>query len=118
MNTPPQSSFAIGDLCLFLPTRNSTVPVWAAFNVSFPHHFLSPTGVIAEQMKTREWIVARITSLAETIVDTKVSKKPTLPFGLLEAHADLFPIFIGFVYKPLRSQPRNQVLHARGRTLE
>ncbi|GAA5848864.1 hypothetical protein JCM3766R1_003343 [Sporobolomyces carnicolor] len=63
--------FAKGDLALFLPTRNSTVPVWAAFNVSFPHHFLSPTGVIAEQMKTREWIVARITSLSETIVDTK-----------------------------------------------
>ncbi|GAA5959935.1 hypothetical protein JCM3765_000650 [Sporobolomyces pararoseus] len=63
--------FAKGDLALFLPTRNSTVPVWAAFNVSFPHHFLSPTGVIAEQMKTREWIVARITSLSETIVDAK-----------------------------------------------
>ncbi|GAA6064622.1 hypothetical protein JCM10212_006067 [Sporobolomyces blumeae] len=63
--------FAKGDLALFLPTRNSTVPVWAAFNVSFPHHFLSPTGIIAEQMKTREWIVARITSLSETIVDAK-----------------------------------------------
>ncbi|GAA5909918.1 uncharacterized protein JCM6883_003133 [Sporobolomyces salmoneus] len=63
--------FAKGDLALFLPTRNSTVPVWAAFNVSFPHHFLSPTGVIGEQMKTREWIVARITSLSETIVDAK-----------------------------------------------
>jgi hypothetical protein len=67
------NSFTKGDLALFLPTRNSTVPVWAAFNVSFPHHFLSPTGIIAEQMKTREWIVARITSLSETIVDAKVS---------------------------------------------
>lgn len=65
-------SFTKGDLALFLPTRNSAVPVWAAFNVSFPHHFLSATGVIAEQMKTREWIVARITSLSEKVVDPKV----------------------------------------------
>ncbi|GAA5857458.1 hypothetical protein JCM8547_009283 [Rhodosporidiobolus lusitaniae] len=64
-------NFAKGDLALFLPTRNSAVPVWAAFNVSFPHHFLSATGVIAEQMKTREWIVARITSLSEKVVDPK-----------------------------------------------
>ncbi|GAA5903685.1 hypothetical protein JCM5296_002118 [Sporobolomyces johnsonii] len=64
-------NFAKGDLALFLPTRNSTVPVWAAFNVSFPHHFLSATGIIAEQMKTREWIVARITSLTEKVVDPK-----------------------------------------------
>jgi len=47
--------------------------VWAAFNVSFPHHFLSANGVISEQMKTREWIVARITSLTEKVVDAKVS---------------------------------------------
>ncbi|TNY19397.1 hypothetical protein DMC30DRAFT_400574 [Rhodotorula diobovata] len=64
-------NFAKGDLALFLPTRNSAVPVWAAFNVSFPHHFLSATGVVAEQMKTREWIVARITSLTEKVVDAK-----------------------------------------------
>ena len=67
------NSFAKGDLALFLPTRNSAVPVWAAFNVSFPHHFLSATGVIAEQMKTREWIVARITAMTEKVVDAKVS---------------------------------------------
>ncbi|GAA5997952.1 uncharacterized protein JCM10292_006930, partial [Rhodotorula paludigena] len=64
-------NFAKGDLALFLPTRNSAIPVWAAFNVSFPHHFLSATGVIAEQMKTREWIVARITSLTEKVVNPK-----------------------------------------------
>ncbi|GAA5823115.1 hypothetical protein JCM3770_005256, partial [Rhodotorula araucariae] len=64
-------NFAKGDLALFLPTRNSAVPVWAAFNVSFPHHFLSATGIVADQMKTREWIVARITSLTEKVVDAK-----------------------------------------------
>lgn len=67
-----RASFAKGDLALFLPTRNSTVPVWAAFNVSFPHHFLSATGIISEQMKSREWIVARITNLTEKIADVKV----------------------------------------------
>mgnify|MGYP001570921557 CR=1 FL=1 len=66
-------SFAKGDLALFLPTRNSTVPVWAAFNVSFPHHFLAATGIISEQMKSREWIVARITSLTEKVADAKAS---------------------------------------------
>ncbi|GAA5982073.1 hypothetical protein JCM10908_004726 [Rhodotorula pacifica] len=64
-------NFTKGDLALFLPTRNSAVPVWAAFNVSFPHHFLSATGIIAEQMKTREWIVARITTMTEKVVDPK-----------------------------------------------
>lgn len=61
-----------GDLALFLPTRNSVAPVWAAFNISFPHHFLAASGVISEQMKKREWIVARITSLTEKTVDVKV----------------------------------------------
>jgi len=47
-------NFSKGDLALFLPTRNSTAQVWAAFNAGFPHYFLKPTGVIAEQIKTRE----------------------------------------------------------------
>lgn len=41
--------------------------------VSFPHYFLSATGHLAEQLKTREWIVARITSITEQVVDHKVS---------------------------------------------
>ncbi|KAH8113764.1 hypothetical protein DFH11DRAFT_1856207 [Phellopilus nigrolimitatus] len=63
--------FAKGDLALFLPTRNSISKPWAAFNVSFPHYFLNATGRLAEQLKTREWIVARITSITEKIADTK-----------------------------------------------
>ncbi|KAI9437447.1 hypothetical protein H4582DRAFT_1954670 [Lactarius indigo] len=43
-------NFAEGDLALFLPTRNSPRPV---------------TGRLAEQLKSREWIVARITSILE-----------------------------------------------------
>ncbi|KAJ3826685.1 putative peripheral membrane protein [Lentinula raphanica] len=62
-------NFAKGDLALFLPTRNSISKPWAAFNVSFPHYFLQATGHLAEQLKTREWIVARITSISERVVD-------------------------------------------------
>jgi autophagy-related protein 11 len=94
-------NFAKGDLALFLPTRNSVSKPWAAFNgarnsfyfsradhqsacfvcqicvdfdlsVSFPHYFLQATGHLAEQLKTREWIVARITSITERVVDPKV----------------------------------------------
>ncbi len=82
-------NFAKGDLALFLPTRNSISKPWAAFNgtcrasllsfypnldqpVSFPHYFLQATGHLAEQLKTREWIVARITSITERVVDPKV----------------------------------------------
>lgn len=44
------------------------------FAVSFPHYFLQATGHLAEQLKTREWIVARITSIAERVVDQKVNE--------------------------------------------
>ena len=42
------------------------------FLVSFPHYFLQATGHLAEQLKSREWIVARITSITERVVDPKV----------------------------------------------
>ncbi|OSC97798.1 hypothetical protein PYCCODRAFT_1398207 [Trametes coccinea BRFM310] len=73
-------NFAKGDLALFLPTRNSVSKPWAAFNVSFPHYFLQATGHLADQLKTREWIVARITSITERVVDSK--DPSTNPYGL------------------------------------
>ncbi|PCH35298.1 hypothetical protein WOLCODRAFT_139840 [Wolfiporia cocos MD-104 SS10] len=73
-------NFAKGDLALFLPTRNSVSKPWAAFNVSFPHYFLQATGHLAEQLKTREWIVARITSITERVVDH--NDPSTNPYGL------------------------------------
>ncbi|TDL25201.1 putative peripheral membrane protein [Rickenella mellea] len=73
-------NFAKGDLALFLPTRNSVSKPWAAFNVSFPHYFLQATGSLAEQLKTREWIVARITSLTERIADHR--DPGSNPYGL------------------------------------
>ncbi|KDQ32041.1 hypothetical protein PLEOSDRAFT_172785 [Pleurotus ostreatus PC15] len=73
-------NFAKGDLALFLPTRNSVSKPWAAFNVSFPHYFLQASGHLAEQLKTREWIVARITSITECLVDR--NDPSSNPFGL------------------------------------
>ncbi|KAI9507608.1 putative peripheral membrane protein [Russula earlei] len=73
-------NFAKGDLALFLPTRNSISKPWAAFNVSFPHYFLQATGHLAEQLKSREWIVARITSITERVVDQK--DPSSNPYGL------------------------------------
>ncbi|KAG6335512.1 hypothetical protein ID866_3584 [Astraeus odoratus] len=73
-------NFGKGDLALFLPTRNSISKPWAAFNVSFPHYFLQATGHLAEQLKSREWIVARITSITERVVDK--SEPSSNPYGL------------------------------------
>ncbi|KZT23676.1 hypothetical protein NEOLEDRAFT_1136168 [Neolentinus lepideus HHB14362 ss-1] len=73
-------NFAKGDLALFLPTRNSVSKPWAAFNVSFPHYFLNATGHLAEQLKSREWIVARITSIMERVVDHRDPNSN--PYGL------------------------------------
>ncbi|KAG5636476.1 hypothetical protein H0H81_007894 [Sphagnurus paluster] len=89
-------NFAKGDLALFLPTRNSVTKPWAAFNgmclidehdvieirVSFPHYFLQASGHLAEQLKIREWIVARITSITERIVDHQDPNSN--PYGLGE----------------------------------
>ncbi|KAL1660395.1 hypothetical protein GGF50DRAFT_106476 [Schizophyllum commune] len=73
-------NFAKNDLALFLPTRNSVSKPWAAFNVSFPHYFLHATGQLAQQLQSREWIVARITSITERVVD---HTDPTSnPYGL------------------------------------
>ena len=49
-------------------TKYSSLPL-----VSFPHYFLQAKGHLAEQLKTREWIVARITLITERVVDHRVS---------------------------------------------
>ncbi|CAO3642969.1 unnamed protein product [Cunninghamella blakesleeana] len=64
-------NFKEGDVALFLPTRNSSGKPWAAFNINAPHYFLKPTDNILNQMSTREWIVARITSITECVVNAQ-----------------------------------------------
>ncbi|KAM3586480.1 oligomeric, coiled-coil, peripheral membrane protein [Umbelopsis sp. WA50703] len=73
-------NFKVGDVALFLPTRNSTGKPWAAFNINAPHFFLKPTDNIISQMSTREWIVARITSITENVVDYQIPSSN--PYGL------------------------------------
>jgi autophagy-related protein 11 len=59
--------FKEGDLALFLPTRNQTTGAWAAFNVGFPHYFLREQE--GHRLRSREWLVARISRVQERVVD-------------------------------------------------
>lgn len=54
--------------------------VFAAFNLGRPNYFLKPTGEIAEQVRTREWIVARIVDISEGVVDA--DDPASNPYGL------------------------------------
>ncbi|GAP90274.1 putative autophagy-related protein 11 [Rosellinia necatrix] len=60
-------NFKEGDLALFLPTRNQTAGAWAAFNVGCPHFFLREQE--GHRLRSREWLVARITRIQERVVD-------------------------------------------------
>ncbi|KAI8069185.1 autophagy-related protein 11-domain-containing protein [Gongronella butleri] len=75
-------NFKVGDVALFLPTRNSSGKPWAAFNINAPHYFLVPSEAVASQMHTREWIVARITGMTECLVN--VEDPESNPYGLSE----------------------------------
>ncbi|KAF9956768.1 oligomeric, coiled-coil, peripheral membrane protein [Mortierella alpina] len=92
-------NFKVDDLTLFLPTRNSISKPWAAFNINFPHYFLNMTPTMSNQLRNREWIVARITSITEAIVDKRLAEdedengassststavSPSNPFGLAD----------------------------------
>jgi autophagy-related protein 11 len=63
--------FKEGDLALFLPTRNQTTGAWAAFNIGFPHYFLREQE--AHRLRSREWLVARISRIQERVVDLSKS---------------------------------------------
>ena len=63
------TSFAKGDLALFLPTRNANTRPWMAYNIAAPHHFLKlPDDERKREMwKGRDSIVARILSTEESV---------------------------------------------------
>ncbi|KAG9287564.1 hypothetical protein G9A89_019625 [Geosiphon pyriformis] len=63
-------NFKIGDLAMFLPTRNTTSKIWAAFNIKSPHYFLNPNDSINSQLRSRDWIVMRIVDIRECIADS------------------------------------------------
>ncbi|WWD21963.1 hypothetical protein CI109_106451 [Kwoniella shandongensis] len=76
------ANFTKGDLALFLPTRNAAARSWAAFNISAPHNFLKVTDAMQEQIKTREWIIARIVKTEEAIASG--GDNISNPFGLAD----------------------------------
>lgn len=87
-------SFHTNDLALFLPTKNATERVFAAFNFGKPNHFLKPTGRLIADVESKEWIVARITSITEGVADvsTGIENNPYLlrpgsKYCMLEAEA-------------------------------
>ncbi|CCG84459.1 protein of unknown function [Taphrina deformans PYCC 5710] len=57
-------AFAVGDLALFLPTRNANSPAWAAFNVGAPHYFLAMDGVDTDG---KDFLIGRIQDISEKI---------------------------------------------------
>lgn len=63
------TSFHVDDLALFLPTKNISERTFAAFNYGKPNHFLKPTGRLIEDMERKDWIVGKITSMTEAVVD-------------------------------------------------
>ncbi|KAI1460431.1 hypothetical protein F4805DRAFT_417483, partial [Annulohypoxylon moriforme] len=69
--------FKEGDLALFLPTRNQTTGAWAAFNIGCPHFFLREQE--GHRLRTREWLVARITRIQERVVDLSKSLQSAAP---------------------------------------
>ena len=75
-------NFKVGDLALFLPTKNSKFKPWAAFNISFPHYFLNPSQEQLALLKQREWIVARIVNIKQCIVDDQHSNPFMLNLGV------------------------------------
>ncbi|KAI0841150.1 autophagy-related protein 11-domain-containing protein [Hypoxylon sp. FL0890] len=69
--------FKEGDLALFLPTRNQRTGAWAAFNVGCPHFFLREQE--GHRLRSREWLVARITRIQERVVDLSKSLQSAAP---------------------------------------
>nr|ODO01122.1 hypothetical protein L204_01849 [Cryptococcus depauperatus CBS 7855] len=81
------TNFAKGDLALFLPTRNTIARSWAAFNISAPHNFLKVDDTLQQQIKAREWIIARIIKTDESVAlggEVCDASLETNPFGLAD----------------------------------
>lgn len=60
-------NFKVGDLALFLPTRNEETGAWAAFNVGHPHYFLREQE--QHELRGKDWLLARIHRIQEHVVN-------------------------------------------------
>lgn len=75
--------FKVGDLALFLPTKEETKSPrpWAAFNIGAPHYFLKQKS--SQNLHSREYLVAKIIKIEERVVDkSKEVDEDTNPFDL------------------------------------
>lgn len=62
------TSFEVGSLALFLPTRRgNTSPIWAAFHIGAPHYFLRLDDALVRHLSHRDWLVARIVRLTRHV---------------------------------------------------
>lgn len=72
-------------MCEMLEPSNAVPPRYAmltfavASSVAFPHYFLKARGHQAEMLRTREWIVGRIASITERVVEPNVCKADMNP---------------------------------------
>ncbi|KAE8269856.1 hypothetical protein A4X09_0g2483 [Tilletia walkeri] len=84
-------NFEVGDLVLFLPTRNTSARTFAAFNRGFPHYFLRAEGSFGEQIRNKDYLLDRITAVTERVAGPApaggagdVSADGTNPYQLTE----------------------------------
>ena len=67
--------FGVGDLALFLPTRNAGSHSWAAFNVNAPHYFLDMRGV---KVEGKDFLIGRIERIQDYIGEAGVLERSQL----------------------------------------
>lgn len=82
------ASFEVGSLALFLPTKRriANSPLWAAFHIGAPHHFLRMDDALAQQVSQREWLVARIARLTRHVAGpgNVYGLSPDTPYALVD----------------------------------
>ncbi|CAD6897956.1 unnamed protein product [Tilletia controversa] len=60
-------NFQVGDLVLFLPTRNTSSRTFAAFNRGWPHYFLRAEGGFGEVVRSKDYLLDRVVAVTERV---------------------------------------------------
>ncbi|RKP09169.1 hypothetical protein THASP1DRAFT_22951 [Thamnocephalis sphaerospora] len=73
--------FQVGDLALFLPTRNPNA--WAAFNIDAPHYFMTPIERYERHMRCNYIVYGEHSGTACAAAASAITNDPaTNPYGL------------------------------------
>ncbi|KDN52910.1 hypothetical protein K437DRAFT_231291 [Tilletiaria anomala UBC 951] len=115
------ANFQIGDLALFLPTRDSSeTKTWAAFNIGFPHFFMHIDGALAEQVKTKQWLVGKIMNIKGQVVNA--ADETTNPYKLTPGVKFYMLDVQEYIGSPevanIRSRQGSEVVSSRGNSKE